>query len=90
MQRSNSERGRGNEKGRYTGSRRAAAGATLDHVVKVTLFLHDLEYRAPFHEVWTAYFPNDPPARIAVRVADADAGPGGNSHFALDVVALAS
>jgi 2-iminobutanoate/2-iminopropanoate deaminase len=35
------------------------------------------------------YFPTDPPARIAVRVADASASPGGNAHFALDVIVLA-
>ncbi|HZT06224.1 MAG TPA: RidA family protein [Chloroflexota bacterium] len=67
----------------------AASGATLDHVVKVTLYLHDLKYRTPFHEVWMEYFPTNPPARIAVRVADANTQPGGNAHFALDVIALA-
>lgn len=67
----------------------AASGATLDHVVKVTLYLDDLKYRAPFHEVWMEYFPKDPPARIAVQVADADANPGAGAHFALDVIALA-
>jgi 2-iminobutanoate/2-iminopropanoate deaminase len=35
------------------------------------------------------YFPENPPARIAVQVADASASPSGNSHFALDVIALA-
>lgn len=67
----------------------AGAGATLDHVVKVTLYLHDLKYRPPFHEVWMEYFPENPPARIAVRVADANIEPGGGAHFALDVIALA-
>jgi 2-iminobutanoate/2-iminopropanoate deaminase len=65
------------------------AGVTLQHVVKVTLYLSDLRYRADFHKVWMEYFPKDPPARIAVQVADASASPGGNSHFALDVIALA-
>ncbi len=66
-----------------------AAGATLKHVVKVTLYLHELKYRAAFHEVWMEYFPEDPPARIAIRVADANASERGNAHFALDVIALA-
>ena len=35
------------------------------------------------------YFPETPPARIAIKVADANAQPGGNAHFALDVIALA-
>jgi len=66
-----------------------ASGVTLNHVVKVTLYLHDLKYRQPFHEVWMEYFPKDPPARIAIQVADANAQPGGNAHFALDVIARA-
>jgi 2-iminobutanoate/2-iminopropanoate deaminase len=67
----------------------AGAGVTLAHVVKVTLYLSDLRYRHAFHEVWMEYFPQDPPARIAIQVADANASPGGNAHFALDVIALA-
>jgi 2-iminobutanoate/2-iminopropanoate deaminase len=66
-----------------------AAGATLDHVVKVTLYLHDLKYRGAFHEVWMEYFPERPPARIAIEVANANSNPRGNAHFALDVIALA-
>lgn len=65
------------------------AGGSLDHVVKVTLYLHDLKYRTPFHEVWMEYFPTNPPARIALQVADANTQPGGNAHFALDVIAVA-
>jgi len=34
------------------------------------------------------YFPKDPPARIAIQVAGANAQPGRNAHFALDVIAL--
>jgi len=67
----------------------AESGATLEHVVKVTLYLQDLKYRAPFHEIWMQYWPENPPARIAVRVADANAQEGGNAHFALDVIAVA-
>jgi 2-iminobutanoate/2-iminopropanoate deaminase len=68
----------------------AASGATLDHVVKVTLYLSNLELRKPFHEVWLEFFPTDPPARIAVCIADANAAPGGGpTHYALDVIAVA-
>jgi 2-iminobutanoate/2-iminopropanoate deaminase len=67
----------------------SASGATLAHVVKITLYLRDLNMRAPFHKAWLEFFPTDPPARIAVGVADANAAPGGNAHFALDVIALA-
>jgi 2-iminobutanoate/2-iminopropanoate deaminase len=55
----------------------------------VTLYLGDLRFRREFHEVWMEYFPANPPARVAVQVADANAAPGGNAHFVLDVVALA-
>lgn len=67
----------------------AASGATLKHVVKVTLYLHDLERRREFHQAWMEFFPVDPPARTAVGVANANAAPGGNAHYALDVIALA-
>lgn len=67
----------------------AGSGATLAHVVKVTLYLHDLERRKEFHQAWMEFFPKDPPARIAVGVADANAAPGGKAHYALDVIALA-
>jgi 2-iminobutanoate/2-iminopropanoate deaminase len=67
----------------------AGSGATLGHVVKVTLYLHDLERRKEFHRAWMEFFPVNPPARIAIGVADANAAPGGKAHYALDVIALA-
>jgi 2-iminobutanoate/2-iminopropanoate deaminase len=66
----------------------AEVGATMTDVVKVTLYLQDLRYRDAFHEVWKQCFPKDPPARIAVQVADANTRPGRNAHFALDVIAI--
>jgi len=75
----------GRQRSKESGRSRAA---TLEHVVKVTLYLHDLKYRLPFHDVWMEYFPKDPPARIAIQVADANAQPGRDAHFALDVIAL--
>jgi 2-iminobutanoate/2-iminopropanoate deaminase len=65
------------------------SGVGLRHVVHVMVYLTDLEYRKAFHKVWMEYFPTDPPARVAVQVADASPAPGGNAHFALDVIALA-
>jgi len=67
----------------------AASGAGLEDVVRVTLYLSDLEKRKAFHEVWMEVYPTDPPARTAVCVADANAAPGGTAHYALDVIALA-
>lgn len=66
----------------------AASNASMSDVVKVTLYLSDLEKRNAFHMAWMEAFPVDPPARIAVGVADANAVPGGNAHFVLDVIAL--
>jgi 2-iminobutanoate/2-iminopropanoate deaminase len=34
------------------------------------------------------YFPKDPPAHSAIQVADANAQPGRDAHFAPDVIAL--
>ena len=39
--------------------------------------------------MWMEFFPTNPPARIAIGVADANAAPGGKAHYALDVIALA-
>jgi 2-iminobutanoate/2-iminopropanoate deaminase len=67
----------------------ASRGLTLAHVVKVTLYLGDLRYRDLIHEVWMKYFPENPPARTAMQVANPNASPRGNAHFVMDVVALA-
>ena len=65
-------------------------GATFDHVVKVTLYLEDLKYRTEFHKVWSEIFGDNPPARMAVGVENADvsATKQNNCHFVLDVVAV--
>ena len=46
----------------------AAAGTTLDRVVKCTVFLADLGDYAAMNAVYATYFPKDPPARSAVAV----------------------
>ena len=43
-----------------------AAGATLDDVVKCTVFLADIADYDAMNEVYLEYFPADPPARSAV------------------------
>lgn len=65
------------------------SGLTLAHVVKVTMFMNDLNYRDLIHEVWMQYWPENPPARTAFQVVNASAAPHGNAHFVLDVIALA-
>ena len=46
-----------------------AAGATLENVVKVTVYLADMDDFAKVNEVYSTFFPNKPPARAAVQVA---------------------
>jgi len=66
-----------------------AAGGTLDNIVHVTLYLGDLNDRQAFHKVWMEVFPTNPPARIAVGVANASANPRGKARYALTVIATA-
>jgi 2-iminobutanoate/2-iminopropanoate deaminase len=46
-----------------------AAGTSLDRVVKVTVFLMDMNDFAAMNEVYAEFFSVDPPARSAVQVA---------------------
>ena len=47
----------------------AEAGLTMDHVIKTTVFLKDMNDFAAMNEVYASFFPSDPPARSAVEVA---------------------
>jgi 2-iminobutanoate/2-iminopropanoate deaminase len=46
-----------------------AAGSKLNHVVKTTVFLKDMNDFAAMNEVYARYFPVAPPARSTVQVA---------------------
>jgi len=46
-----------------------AAGSSLDHAVKVTVFLKDMNDFAAMNEVYARYFPKNKPARTTVEVA---------------------
>jgi 2-iminobutanoate/2-iminopropanoate deaminase len=46
-----------------------AAGSSLDHVVKTTVFLSDMNDFAAMNAVYGKYFPSDPPARATVQVS---------------------
>lgn len=46
-----------------------AAGATMADVVKCTVFLNDIEQFGAMNEAYSAFFPNDPPARSTVEVS---------------------
>ena len=44
----------------------AAAGATLEDIVKCTVFLASMDDYAAMNEVYLEYFPENPPARSAL------------------------
>jgi len=46
-----------------------AAGATLDDVVKCTVFLKDMDTFSEMNEKYAEFFTENPPARAAVEVA---------------------
>jgi 2-iminobutanoate/2-iminopropanoate deaminase len=46
-----------------------AAGASLQNVVKTTIFLTDLSQFAAVNAVYAEFFPENPPARSTVQVA---------------------
>lgn len=46
-----------------------AGGSCLEHVVKVTVFLQDIEEFSQMNEVYAEFFSKEPPARSAVQVA---------------------
>lgn len=46
-----------------------AAGATLDDVIKTTVFLSDMENFSAMNSVYSKFFEHDCPARSAVQVA---------------------
>ncbi|HET6444066.1 MAG TPA: RidA family protein [candidate division Zixibacteria bacterium] len=46
-----------------------SAGATLDDVVKTTVFLQEMDHFSMMNEVYAQFFAGDPPARSTVQVA---------------------
>jgi 2-iminobutanoate/2-iminopropanoate deaminase len=65
------------------------AGASLHDVVKMAVYMADLQRDRPvFNKVWQDHFGDQPPARFAVQVLDLG-NTGDGSKFLADVVALA-
>ena len=46
-----------------------AAGASLDHVVRTTVYLADMNDFGPMNEVYGTYFSNPAPARATIQAA---------------------
>ncbi len=62
----------------------SAAGSSLDHVVRTTMFLTDMGDFAAANEVYAKYFVNKPPARVTVAVKDLPKG----ARIEIDAIAL--
>jgi len=62
-----------------------AAGSSLDRVVRVTVFLADMNEFAAMNEVYGRYFRSQPPARSTVQVARLPR----DVRVEIDVIALA-
>lgn len=50
------------------------AGSGLDRVVKVTVFLEDMDKFAEFNTIYGEFFQNDPPARSCIQAGRLPAG----------------
>jgi len=61
------------------------AGSSMDKVLKVTVFLTDLEYFKGMNEIYNGRFGKKPPARSTVAVAKG--GIPGNSIIEIDCIA---
>jgi 2-iminobutanoate/2-iminopropanoate deaminase len=46
-----------------------AAGSSLDHSIKATVYVKDMNDFAAMNEVYARYFPKEPPARSTVEAA---------------------
>jgi 2-iminobutanoate/2-iminopropanoate deaminase len=51
-----------------------AAGATLEHAARMTIYMTDLDAFGEVNEVYATFFPHDPPARATVGVAQLPKG----------------
>jgi 2-iminobutanoate/2-iminopropanoate deaminase len=63
----------------------AAAGSSLDRVVKTTVFLKDINDFAAMNEVYGRYFGQNPPARSTVEAARLPR----DARVEIDAIALA-
>ncbi len=63
----------------------AAAGSSLENVLKTTVYLKDMGEFAKMNEVYGSYFSSNPPARSTVEVARLPR----DARVEIDVVAIA-
>ena len=66
-----------------------AAGSSLENVVKVTIYLTDVNNFAKVNEIYSTYFINHKPARATVGVADLPKGKlATNPLIEIDAIAV--
>ncbi len=46
-----------------------AAGTTMDQVVKCTVYIQNMSDFAVINQIYSTYFPNNPPARACVEIS---------------------
>jgi reactive intermediate/imine deaminase len=61
------------------------AGSSMDRVVKCTVFLADMADYAAMNQVYSSFFPKDPPARSTVAVKGLALG----AHVEIECIAVA-
>jgi 2-iminobutanoate/2-iminopropanoate deaminase len=67
----------------------AAAGATMDDIVRVGLFMMDMTDRRELGKVYNEYFSEGQlPVRFAVGTTGVGGGPGDLSRFTMEVIAV--
>jgi 2-iminobutanoate/2-iminopropanoate deaminase len=54
----------------------AAAGLSMEAVVKTTVYLADIQDFAAMNQVYATFFPTDPPARTTIQAANLPLGIG--------------
>ena len=62
----------------------ASQGLGMEDVIKVTIFLKEMEQFGPMNEVYATYFPSSPPARSTVQVS----GLPKNADLEIEAIAL--
>lgn len=60
------------------------AGSTLQNVVKITVYLKDMECFQQMNEIYKKFFPSNPPSRTCIGVADLPAG----APIEIDAIAI--
>ena len=66
----------------------AAAGATMNDIVRIGLFMMDMTDRGEFGKVYREYFSEDQiPVRFAVGTTGVGGGSGDMSKFTIEVIA---